>query len=388
MSWLEDYLHYTQWSESPKMFHLWTGVSVLASVLGRKVWWDLGYTPIFPNLYVVLVARSAGLRKTAAVEIGVKLLYNFPQDVEIIADKLTPEYLLTRLGELNKEGKDATALLYAEELQVFMGTDALGTGLIAILTKLYNNPSIFPYKTKGAGKYEITNCCSNLLACSAPQFLRLCLPVEALGGGLAGRIVFPTAIVKERSISRPKRIMPSESEMQNLQLNLVNQLIEIGKITGEYKETEEAGEWYDTWYHSREDDFPEDARTVSYYERKHITLIKVAMIIAISQKRDHIIEKEDFIEALDMLKLVEDDMIYAYGGITFSNTIKDFDRVLEQIKKAGDISHSDLLRKNWSHLNKDEMNVVIGTLKETRQIREETRGRGKWYVFLKNNEGG
>ena len=64
--WLESYLQYTKKSESPTQYHLWSGISAIASVLRRKCFcnWGLrGY--IYPNFYVALVGPPGGRKGTA-----------------------------------------------------------------------------------------------------------------------------------------------------------------------------------------------------------------------------------------------------------------------------------------------------------------------------------
>ena len=56
-SWIREYLRCTENTESPSMFHLWVGISTIASVIDRDVYVNQGYFKIYPNLYIILVAR-------------------------------------------------------------------------------------------------------------------------------------------------------------------------------------------------------------------------------------------------------------------------------------------------------------------------------------------
>lgn len=385
-TWLDEYLEYTKCSESPTIFHKWAGISVISSVLGRKVWWDLGYSDVYPNLFVVLVARSAGLRKTAACEIAVDLLYNLPVDLKIIADKLTNEYLLKTMGLMNeKDGRDADVFVYAEELSVFIGPNALSSGLIASLTKLYNCPNYFPYGTKTSGSYVLVNSCMNMLGASTPEWLRLCMPSESLGGGFTGRIVFVTALEKERSISHPKKIMPDKEHMNEQRSRLINDLIKFYDLNGEFVMSEGAERFYDEWYERRDEQQINDPRLESYYERRHTTLVKVAMVLAVNRGSEYIIEDIDLRQALDMLRGIELNMIHAYEGITFSDSTKHIDRLLRQINMKGQIGHSELLKRNSFHMNAEEFDRVIKTLKGAESIEEILVGKKRFY---KSKDGG
>ena len=54
-NWLKAYSEYSTESESPEMFHLWTGLSILASAVRRNVVLNQGINLLFPNMYVVVV---------------------------------------------------------------------------------------------------------------------------------------------------------------------------------------------------------------------------------------------------------------------------------------------------------------------------------------------
>ena len=42
-------------TEAPEIYHLFTGMSLIAGVLGRKVFLDWTSYKIYPNLYIILV---------------------------------------------------------------------------------------------------------------------------------------------------------------------------------------------------------------------------------------------------------------------------------------------------------------------------------------------
>ena len=383
-SWLDLYLEYTKYSESPERFHLWTGISIIAATLGRNIFWDLGHSDIFPNLYIILVARSAGLKKTAAAEIGVDLLYLVPKGTDILADSLTNQYILSHLGKKSAKGEDASVFIYAEELSVFIGPAALSSGLIASLTKLYNCPKYYPYKTKTQGTFVLVNCCVNLLGASTPESLRLSMPSEALGGGFTGRIIFVTAIDKERCIAHPKRVMQPKEELGRIRRALVEDLVTFSDLSGEFVMTDEAYAWYKPWYETRDAEVDPDSRLVAYYERRHIALVKLGMILAVTKKRKYRIELEDLMEGLGLLTTVESTMIKAYEGITYSESTKHMDRVLAQIERDGEITHSRLLKRNYGRLSAEELKGTINTLREMESIEEFVSGKTRVYKFVKH----
>ncbi|KKL20109.1 hypothetical protein LCGC14_2458730, partial [marine sediment metagenome] len=103
--WLTGYLEYTGDQESPSLFHLWVGLSVIASALGREVWINRGYYTLFPNMYVVLIGASARVRKTSAIRIGYELFREALPNNTLISQKITPEALISIFVDQYKEKK-------------------------------------------------------------------------------------------------------------------------------------------------------------------------------------------------------------------------------------------------------------------------------------------
>ena len=63
-NWLTAYATYTADSESPREFHLWTGIWTLAGALRRRVWIDMRKFQWTPNFYIVLVGPPGIVNKS------------------------------------------------------------------------------------------------------------------------------------------------------------------------------------------------------------------------------------------------------------------------------------------------------------------------------------
>ena len=388
-SWMDAYLEFTKCCESPERFHFWTGVSTIAGCLDRRVYWNQGYAKVFANQFIILVARSGGLKKTAACEIGTDLLYGVSK-VNILASKMTPEALLVSMDKWGKNIMDSTAFVYAEELSVFMGPQSVSSGLISILTELYNAKKAFPYSTKNSGKFLVTNACLNILGATTPQGLRSSMPSESLVGGFAGRCVFVTASKSERCIPQPHKIMPSHDEHTTLKRYLLEDLIHISKMEGEYKFDSEASDWYDEWYEKkREDEYQRDTRLESYNDRRHTTLIKLCMVVSTSRGRDFIMTLKDIQDSLTLLKTIEPNMKYAFEGVTHSDSTRHVDRIQRQIQVAKSIYHSKLVRKNYSYMTSAELSIQVATLEAAGIVEiQVTKGGKRIYHYIDQEEGG
>lgn len=101
-NWLDSYLEYTSHTESAKIFHKWTGLSSIASVLQRKCWFQFGMFKIYPNIFVVLTAAPGQARKTQAIRIGQDILSEIA-NVKMAADATTIQALFIDMEDSVQE---------------------------------------------------------------------------------------------------------------------------------------------------------------------------------------------------------------------------------------------------------------------------------------------
>jgi hypothetical protein len=75
MSYIEDYLYYNRNHGSPKLYHLWCGIYTISCALGRRVWeGQASFTPIFSNIYIILVGPQGALHKTTCITTAQQLV--------------------------------------------------------------------------------------------------------------------------------------------------------------------------------------------------------------------------------------------------------------------------------------------------------------------------
>ena len=56
-NWLDSYVRLMENTEPARLFDVWTGYSVIAAALRRKISLQLGRLIYFPNIYIVLVDK-------------------------------------------------------------------------------------------------------------------------------------------------------------------------------------------------------------------------------------------------------------------------------------------------------------------------------------------
>ena len=193
---LRDFANLAKGTEIPPLFALWSGISGVSAILGRRVWMDMGVFTVYPNLFVVLVAGSGQFRKTTSIRLIEKLIRQVDPHPNFISQKITPEALIDavkiqRTGDDSNLGKEISeGYVLAEELGIFINKKSYEAGMASILIPLYDCADVFEYRTKGRGVEEIRNACFSLLGASTVDWIRDAIPREAVGGGLTSRMIF------------------------------------------------------------------------------------------------------------------------------------------------------------------------------------------------------
>ena len=373
-NWITEYLKFTKEQEAPGMFHLWVAISVIASALERNVHLDRGYYTLYPNLYIVLVAESEVCMKTTAADIGIEILKKIENPPAIFAQKITPEALVSGLcnecavDEAGVVYKNASAVIYSEELSVFLGREAYASGMVSILTSLYGCRDVWEYETIGRGKDIAYNTCINLLGASTPEWLRMSIPVDAVGGGFTSRIVFVYQDASDKENPHPE-ITEEEVELRK---NLIHDLSLIRRINGVFKFTPSSKEWYAKWYHGYRKAQAEGKPTMV---RKKDLILKVAMCMSAAEDDSLIITEEHLSKATEVLDSTECYLPEAMRILSSTQVGVDANKVATIIKKyENGIMHDELMRATVYTLDKTKLTEIVETLLSAKIISVELVG--------------
>ena len=375
-NWMQTYKKYIIRHESPDIFHFWVASQMIATALRRSVWVNRGAYIVYPNQYVILVAKSGSCRKSVAMEIGLDLLDEV-EDTHVLHERMTVEGLMDRLQRVlvlpsGRVVPDGSILIHADELSNLFGKASYITDLLSFLTAAYTSKAKLDFLTRSRSLTSVRNPCIGLLAGTTPDSMSEIFPSLTLVSGLIGRILL---IVGERGerVSKPKLD-------ESLRPDLVHDLIEISKLYGEMKVTKEADETFDKWYNN----FPESpsAELSTYYERKHDHVWKASIIMSISESDKMIITRDHFLSAIRAVELVESRMgeVLAYVGATIQSSTADYVYSFIKAKYPEPLSHSILLRKVYRRLQgRNEFMDIIETLVDSNRIIQAASRHGIYY---------
>lgn len=375
-NWLTSYKDYIIKHESPDIFHFWVAVQMIATALGRGVWINRGAYVVYPNQYVILVAKSGSCRKSVAMEIGLDLIDEV-ENTHILHERMTVEGLMDRLQRVlvlpnGRVVPDGSLLIHADELSNLFGKASYITDLLSFLTAAYTSKAKLDFLTRSRSLTSVRNPCIGLLAGTTPDSMSEIFPSLTLVSGLIGRILL---IVGERGerVSKPKL-------KKSLRSVLIHDLIRISKLYGEMTVTKETEAAFDSWYNA----FPKDvsAELSTFYERKHDHVWKMAIIMSISESDEMIITHDHFLSAIQAVELVESRMgeVLTYIGATSQSSVADFVFSFIKAKHPEPLSHSILLRKSYRRLQGlNEFKDIIDALVEQNRIVQAASRHGIYY---------
>jgi hypothetical protein len=311
----------------------------------------------------VLIAGSAKCRKSVAIRIGMDILKSIKAPPTIFAQKITTEALIQALEESMNKDKICYGIVVASELSVFLGSDAIKSGIIPALTDLYDSPAKWQYHTRSRGREELTNVTLSILAASTKDWLRTSIPESAIGGGFTSRVMF----IVEDHPSKLVLFPQEEPDAEHLRSSLIHDLEFISKLNGAVQFSPAAMAVALEWY-EREACNIHDDKVDGYFGRKHDTMFKLATVLSVAERNDLIVDAPHIERALDMMEQNERHLNTILESVTSSEGGGVTEKVLNIIRKFGRIRHSDLLQRCWRYASATELADMIKTLSEGGEI--------------------
>ena len=366
--WLENYLQYTENSESPISYHTWCGLSVIAGALQRKVYlrWGLGRV-IYPNLYVVLIGPSGRTRKGVAIGIAKEFLKNVPGITVTPESSSGRQAMIQAMKRASTDFQDpmdgkikfhCAVTAFSEELSVFLGQGDIA--YLSNLTDWYDSKDDWEYETISRGKDSLQGLCLNLMGGTAPDWIQSMIPHEALGGGFTSRIIFIVEEAKRKLV--PEYVITEEE--RTLGELLQRDLERISQLAGEVTFDEAAKDLYINWYIEQDTALSagrpaiSDTRFAGYCERRATHLQKLMMLCSASRSDDLKITAPDFHSAMKLLTDAEKTMPKTFGGLGKSRISDESNVVINYVKQMGSTTRKLVLQKFFRDVDAQTLSNV------------------------------
>lgn len=381
MGLLNDFIYYNSGHECPDNFVTWSGLSLLAAVLGRRVWVKHGdYFTIYPNLYVCLVG-TAGSGKSSAMGEAEKIFLEHFKDYLVSESVQSREDLLKKMGgnDCEKYFKDTEGrfgpkdqihsfhpfFAIVDELSNFVSVDS--TKMIGTLVGIYSRNSFSTgFKGDATTNQRIDNPCLNLLACTVPEWIMSNLKIDLFTGGLGRRLIIVYS-KKDKCIEEPM-YPPGAIEAM---ARIVQHLKAAEQTYGPIVRDPSAMAWWKKWYRNDKRINREDPILMQFHETKHIQLLKVASLLCMCEQPFTMIMTEEHLQGgLFMLDALEEDIVRLTSGIGRNELAGVGAQIIDFLKRTDEHAATEIHLKKFFHryLNTPEFAEVINHYISTHQL--------------------
>ena len=378
-SWLDAFYEWTlERSEAPTSFIFWAGAFTISSVLKRKVCFPkklMGSYSIYPNLYVLFVGPPGGPRKTTTMNYSHELLHELKVNLEPMVNFSSTAMSDSKLVEVLSQTNDGTITIHSGEFSSFVNVSK--EAMFDLLTDLFEGKVSYEYSTRMHGVELVEKPCVNLLAATTPSWISSA-SIHLTGGGFASRIIF----VFENEVRQRRMYYDNLNwkEFEELKTALRHDLHVINKIEGDFAHaSSKVRNMMEDWYRAYADTVEGDERVAGYYQRKHIHVHKVAMILSVAERDDKIITEAHFNKAVEILEETEKKMPRALSSIGRNPFASDLEAILDYINMEGSVTKKQLIKRFYHNLESRQLEELVSSLVVMGDLVADRRGKDTVY---------
>lgn len=313
---LRDYIDTMQQLETAERYDFFSALWLLSSVLGRGCVLARPSSPLFLNLYAMIVSDPGTGRKSTAVNHALNLLNTYITKSDYYADIITARANTEGISEVlvNQISERGTCnvAFCASELVNLLGKKGYAHDVPALLTELYDCPSITTGRsTSTTGVQQLKDVYSTFYAACAPSWLVRSINTDALEGGFASRLL----IVSEE---RGKGLFPWPSDdlpmaaFYDRALSRLDNIRTTAHGLGSIGINSGARELYGTWYRNRS--LYTDPYRAGFQAREHDHVLRVASLLCINDE-SYIIAVMHIRAAIRVVGECLNDGYRTFGGL-------------------------------------------------------------------------
>jgi hypothetical protein len=355
--WLGDYLEFTNNLEACPRFRFFSAACIMGAAINNQVWLQRGdeglLSRLMPNLWVVLLAPPYRGHKTSTINMAVNCLIEAYEDVRILADKLTPEAIVHALSspmspkEMIRIGpRDATGLIKAPEMSVLFGKQQYNTGMVSLITDLYDYRSEWRSETIGRGKETLKNNCLSIIAGSTPKWLQSMIPQDAFTGGFMRRFV-----IVEMPQTFNKRIAEPSKPKGTAWESIVESFKKFKRIEGKMEWSAEGKEYYKEYYEAFVP--TNDEQYDAYMEAESEQALKLAMLLEINQY-SIVLSKTSIQKARKILASILPETRSRIQSLTTHPRMHLIQEIKELFEQQPKITETEMLNRVYRSLSQGE----------------------------------
>ena len=367
--WLRRYVNHLIYTETPAAFHFASALAILGASLKRQVYIDQQLYRIYPAVQILLLGPSGRTHKTTGAEHAIQ--HGEAADrFYRLADEITPPMLRRELATLTSETGQACALIYSSELSTLLGRQEYNEGLIQTLTDIYDARLKYEKKTKTAGTDVIKEMAVSFLGCSNEGWATYSLPQSSVTGGYVGRHLTFYQSGTNKRIAFPS--FPDKAECERL-----TEILQLtAAVTGEFHLSDAARQWFQAKYDRLCDSTPEDSDVDPFYARYGDHLMRLAMLIRVSDIIDqsytnkiplsscpHVIDVVDFTRADAVIRWLMRYLPRVHNFLGTSKFGSEYQRIIMWIaRNGGRVTDTQLGRAMSKYMSRKQLDEYLDSL--------------------------
>lgn len=305
--WMAGFYTLLEEQNAPPLFAKWAAVYAIGAAVQRKVWLSSRGKPIYPNFYISLVGPS-GTGKGITMDPLADILEQMPNQhvapASVTSAGLADELEDASIALISKSGKpfQYNALtIISRELGVFI--PAYEGVMLSMLTDLYDGKGYSERRRGSKKRLEIPNAHLSIIGGTTPIWLANMLPEGAWGEGFMSRMI----IVYSGQMPRRPIVEEMEETNSDLYKSLISDLVLITEREGQVNWDRDALQAFNKWYTSGMAPQPTHPKLLTYCERRHYNLWKLALVHCLS-RGGRSISLDDFQCSIDLLLETEQVM--------------------------------------------------------------------------------
>jgi hypothetical protein len=290
---------------------------------------------LYPNLYALLVG-GPGIGKTDALRGTLDFWETLPS-LNVAPSSVSRASLIDSLNAAERSilrPSDDKPFTKFNSLQVGateFGTflSAYDTEFLSTLNDLYDCVRYKEAKRHMKAPIEMPAPQLNLIAGTTPAWLGGTLPETAWAEGFSSRLLLVFA--GERIKVDLFNIGPQDEELRK---KLVEDLADIHGMFGQLQFEPEVVDTFTAWYMLDCPPVPDHPKLEHYLPRRHIHLLKLAMVMSVARASDYVIRMIDYQRAMDMLLEAEAVMPDVFKSMRYNSDANVYDETYAFVYNA------------------------------------------------------
>jgi hypothetical protein len=364
---ISSFEKYAQTYNTTPLFAKYAAIWMVGTAVGRGVAMRARGNTLCPNFFIELVA-GPGSGKSQAVS-AARSVFVKATKMSIIPASITraglEDYMVSNLK--TRKNPDGSALMsnecigLSEEMQGILPDQDLGH--LTLYNILYDLPSLHVAVTRSNGEVRLEAPYCSILTGAQPAFLATTMPEQAWGMGFMSRsiLVFDTQ-QKRRSAFEHREVD------YKLQADLIHDLKLIHETIGWMEWSPDAIALYEEWWTKNGGlPIPTAKRlAMGYNARRELHMMKLAMVMSLSESSDLIVQLSHVAKAIELLLLTEERMKGIFNEMAATGSMVALEEAIDLVRgkaaAGGSLDESAMIEFLMQRFPPNQVHAIVANL--------------------------